>query len=367
MSWWFQLVALASATDRTDVTETDGTSEILGGFAVGDLPAPIINGDPAEADLWPMTGGLLISADVGFSGAEISSKLLMCTSTLIAPDVVLTAAHCVDLDALLETSGYGEMITLSNVEFGWSNEPDLSAFTALSFVDVEWPTGTRTGVDAVAHPDFSLTGLQIGLAENFDVALVFLDEPVLDVAHAWLPTAEEAEQILPGAPVEIVGWGQQTSDTTPPAGTVGKKFFASSVVGEVSDYEIQIGDSPDDGRKCHGDSGGPTYFEVDSDAGPDRWRVIGVTSHAFDFSDCESEGGVDTRVDYYLEWIEEEMTSRCEAGTRSWCEQPGIPKQRTAVAGNALTDDEKGGCSTAPAVPGALVSALALLLVRRRR
>ena len=104
--------------------------------------------------------------------------------------------------------------------------------------------------------------------------------------------SEEAEQIVSGAPVQIVGWGQQTSDAQPPAGTVGVKFIADSVIGEIAPYELQIGDSPDDGRKCHGDSGGPTYFEVEGGEDPDPWRVIGVTSHSFDFTDCASRGGV---------------------------------------------------------------------------
>ena len=38
----------------------------------------------------------------------------------------------------------------------------------------------------------------------------------------------------------------------------------------------------------------------------DGYRVIGVTSHAYDESDCNETGGVDTRSDYFLDWIEAE-------------------------------------------------------------
>ena len=33
---------------------------------------------------------------------------------------------------------------------------------------------------------------------------------------------------------------------------------------------------------------------------------------------------MDTRVDPYLDWIEQEMIDRCEDGTRVWCEIEGI-------------------------------------------
>lgn len=355
-------IGSAGGSERED-------DRLLAGGLAPTVAAPILNGREATVEEFPMTGGLVISAEVGFVGASggITSKLLMCTSTLIAPDVVLTAGHCVDVDALLETSGYGDQITLSNVVFGWTPEPDLSAYSALTLVDPGWPAGTSSGADAVAHEDFSLASLRIGLYENNDIALVFLDEPVLDTPFAWLPTEEEADQIQPGEPVQIVGWGQQTSDQQPPPGTVGVKHIADSVIGEVAKYEIQIGDSPDDGRKCHGDSGGPTYFAVEGGEDPDPMRVIGVTSHSYDFTDCASQGGVDTRVDFYLEWIEEQMVSRCDDGTRAWCDQPGIPKQKVASTAGILTDDEKGGCNSAGRGPTGLAMLCALLAVRKRR
>ena len=52
-------------------------------------------------------------------------------------------------------------------------------------------------------------------------------------------------------------------------------------------------------------------------------RVIGITSHAYDQSDC-AKGGVDTRVDSWLSWIDEQMSAACADGTRVWCEVDGI-------------------------------------------
>ena len=73
-----------------------------------------------------------------------------------------------------------------------------------------------------------------------------------------------------------------------------------------------------------------------------RKPCIGVTSHAYDETDCFETGGVDTRVDYYLEWIENEMTSRCTAETRAWCDTPGIV---TPEYYESLEEDSKLACS----------------------
>lgn len=49
---------------------------------------------------------------------------------------------------------------------------------------------------------------------------------------------------------------------------------------------------------CQGDSGGPlVVFEED------RWQIVGITSWGFGCGD----GGVYTRVGYYLDWIIENL------------------------------------------------------------
>ena len=76
----------------------------------------------------------------------------------------------------------------------------------------------------------------------------------------------------------VVGWGQQTSDQNPPAGTVGYKMHGTSHISETADYEFKVGEVESDVRKCHGDSGGPSFMEVETDSS-ENWRIVGVTSH----------------------------------------------------------------------------------------
>jgi MYXO-CTERM domain-containing protein len=334
---------------------------LLGGAAQAD--GDIINGEAPSADHHPEAGGMLAGAVIDFGGSTFDLKMLMCSSTLIAPDVVLLAAHCVDFEYYEQMAG----MQFDNVDIAFSRTADLSGYAGMPGTD--WPADSVFAWDVAAHPEFSMQAIQMGLAENFDIALMFLDEAVLDVAPALLPTEAEATALVEGAVVEIVGWGQQTSDQTPPAGTVGIKMAGTSVVGDIAAHEFQVGVAEDDVRKCHGDSGGPSYLDVGGTG--NSKRLVGVTSHAYDQTDCRETGGVDTRVDYYLEWIDAEMRSRCEDGTRVWCETEGIVPSDFSPEGFVFeeTEDEVEGCSCSTAPPPmSLVWAFGLLgLVSRRR
>lgn len=331
------------------------------GWALND----IINGENATIDDYPMTGGMLAGSVIEAGGTQYDVKMMMCSSTLIAPDVVLLAAHCIDFEALEEQYG----VQLDDVDVAFSRQADLTAFDGSP---AEWPYDVAFAWEAVMHPGFNLQTLGGGLSENDDIGLLFLEEPILDVPHAFLPTPGEVGQIQEGNLVDVVGWGQQTSDQVPPAGSVQLKMQGQSYIAELAAYELQIGLDREDVRKCHGDSGGPSFMRVSGDWS-DPMRLIGVTSHAYDQTDCNETGGVDTRVDYYLDWIDDEMRARCEDGSRSWCEIEGIV---TPSASAALEDTEVSiedvkitGCACSQGSPQAglpwIMALLGLLAVRR--
>ena len=261
-----------------------------------------------------------MDATLNFGGAGgYDMRMFVCSSTLIAPDVVLLAAHCIDPAAM--TYGMGDM---ENVDIRWSRQSDLSDHDGSAIVD--WPSDVVRAWDWVMHPDWDMMSLETGLSENRDIALVFLEEAVLDTPHAYLIASEETDQIVEGSEVDVVGWGQQVATSmweSPPAGSYGFKQQGVSFINEINEFEFQVGAEEDDVRKCHGDSGGPSFMHVESES-VESMRLIGVTSHAYDASDCDSKGGVDTRLDYYLSWIDLEMSERCEDGSRAWCDVTGI-------------------------------------------
>src|SRR5436190_2473819 len=183
----------------------------------------IINGDDAGLSDYPMTGALLMKATFKYKEHTLPFSSLVCSSTLIAPDVVLLAAHCVD--DLSFTGGYG---TLEDVVFGWTRQADLADWDGYHD-DPDWPVDAVAVRATVAHEDFSLLQLETGLHENHDIALVFLDQAV-DTPVAYLPSAKEAVQIEEGLTVEIVGWGQQTA--TPAWKPLPDGTFAVKQMGE---------------------------------------------------------------------------------------------------------------------------------------
>ncbi len=363
------LLALSLPASATELADADLLDD------EGQLDSQeIINGEEATADDYPMTGGVIFDGTIDMgSWGSAEMRAFMCSSTLIAPDTVLLAAHCIDDVAL--TYGLGEV---TDKTYYWTRQADLSDHDGSSIADL--PADAVASVGFVAHEDFDLYSMSVGIADNADIALIFLEEAVTDVPFAYLPqNTDEDDQLVEDAEVTVVGWGQQTATsgwTAPPAGTYLYKMMGESYVGELGEAEFQVGVEEDDVRKCHGDSGGPSFQLVDTDLVEDM-RLVGVTSHAYDSTDCNSKGGVDTRVSAYLDWIDAQMVSACEDGTRVWCEQEGIPvvdagadEDENSDLGILEGDDGAKACGcAAPSVPASawlLLGSLGLLVRRRR-
>jgi hypothetical protein len=188
----------------------------------------------------------------------------LCSGTLIAPTVVLTAGHCFSLDPVAAVIA----ILPDGVD-----EVDIDA--------ASWEV----------HPDFDMNRVAVA-----DVAAVILDRRVTDVAPLGLVAAAPR----PKSRAAIVGFGD--------AGTTG---FGVKRVGQVRltrcpravrTVGIQRGQL--DGslcwrprRKgqdtCHGDSGGPLLVDG---------LVGGVTSGGF--PDCPGRLSWDTSVAAVRDWID---------------------------------------------------------------
>lgn len=160
--------------------------------------------------------------------ALLEAGQLLCTGTLIAPRVVLTAGHCI--------GGVDEVL------FG---------------ATVAAPDDRRGVLLARAHPAFDLAAL------DNDVGVVLLDAP----APGGVDPHPFGAADLDGGQLRLVGFGR----TGPVDESAPRKREGTAAVDLVEATTVRI--TPDPAQACDGDSGGPALF--DTGAGE---LVIGVAS-----------------------------------------------------------------------------------------
>lgn len=200
---------------------------------------PIVGGTPANQ---PAVVALLRRS----VSCQPDTTPLECTGTLVAPRVVITAAHCVG-DA---------PVNALEVFFG----PDITG------------PGTRIAVSGGrAHPDYD------PVTHANDVAALILarDAPV-----APIPLASAVPD-LTNMPVLLVGYGITAGSAT----DVGLARAGTARVMEVTAAELRM--VPDPAMSCRGDSGGPVLS---------GGQIVGVTSYG---DPACTQLGVAMRVDAY--------------------------------------------------------------------
>lgn len=166
-----------------------------------------------------------------------------CSGTLIAPNLVLTALHCV---AAIDT-------TTNDV----GDDFDPHSITVSLGADHSVFEGSGDAVGAQVFHDDTTT-----LAQH-DVAVILLDRE-LDAPTA----AIRWDPLDTGATVTAVGYGVDESGQP----TSEREQVDSSVVGIGPTFGDLVGAVPDDelvtdGGICHGDSGGPLLDELGQVAG----------------------------------------------------------------------------------------------------
>ena len=257
---------LAEMTQKNLPDDTGPSTRIVGGQ----------NADPEE---WPFTVAL------HFAGLDPQFSQF-CGGSLIRPDVVLTAAHCVYYSNSQNVNVYAGTNSLSN-----SNGTGVSVSVREIRIHEQYDPGTI----------------------NNDVAILYLDQE-LEFPLVKTATPDIMAAFFEDQPLKVAGWGNmdpfgfstpdllQSVDVSyidnATCDAAYTELFGSP--GSVTDKMMCAG-TPEGGKdSCHGDSGGPLIVEMDGEQ-----YQTGVVS--WGNPTCAQTGfyGVYARVAEFDQWIQD--------------------------------------------------------------
>ncbi|KAM5248678.1 chymotrypsin-like elastase family member 3B [Ctenodactylus gundi] len=241
----------------------------------------VVNGEDAEPYSWPWQVSLQYEKDGAFYHT--------CGGSLIAPDWVLTAAHCISNSRTYQ-------VVLGEYDRGVEEGP-------------EQVIPVNAG-DLFVHKGWN----SICVACGNDIALVKLSRSAQLGDTVQLASLPPAGEILPnGAPCYISGWGRLYTN-----GPLPDKLQEALL--PVVDYahcsrldwwgftvkQTMVCAGGDAQSGCNGDSGGP----LNCPAGDGSWEVHGVTSFVSSLGcNTRKKPTVFTRVSAFINWIEETIAN----------------------------------------------------------
>jgi V8-like Glu-specific endopeptidase len=261
-------------------------------------PVSIIGGIQTTTAQYPSVVGLVIG------GSNL------CTGTLITPEWVLTAAHCVD-PAVLKLGSQDEVTSSVEVHFD-----------TVDVINDPNPTRMVRAIATFKDPMFDQAHLG-----SHDIGMIQLATPVVDIMPS--PINLSANMAPVGTTVTIVGYGSTEQGAL---GTVGVEFelknrtsVSCESLGIGSDTNLLCFSQTDNKGTCQGDSGGPSFASIDG-----KSVLVAVTS--FGDQQCASYGA-NTRVDIEQQFMVQHVPELIGCLTDSDC-----PMYRTCFSHRCIAE-----------------------------
>jgi hypothetical protein len=212
-------------------------------------------------------------------------RVSACTATLIAPNLLLTARHCV-------ASSEREEIVCGRAAFGPTVAGGSVAVTNSAILDSSSIFHRGAAVRVPSEGDDTC---------GFDVALIILDD-VIPALEALPAVPRIDRNVVQGESYVAVGYGQDENGQQTPGRMLRSGLTVRCDVGNCPNFGVTATEFVGETGVCSGDSGGPA-LDVDG-------KVIGVVSRGAD--PCEQP--VYSSVASWSDWIVETALDAAAAG-----------------------------------------------------
>lgn len=251
------------------------------------ITSRIIGGSNAPS-AYPWMVSLQSKAVYEFSGNVPTRNAHFCGGVLIAPEWILTAAHCIsaerveDIKFVIGDYSFTDNVTPEVLDGEWmlrhhqyskNNLSNDIAIVKLASASANTPISIKSSAD-------------FNLLTNSDVLRVM----------GWGLTQEGNGDSIPNV-LQQVDVNFQTDATC-------RSIYGNSGITDYWDQALCAGVSQGGKDSCQGDSGGPLVHRNNSD----EWELIGLVSWGWE---CGTSGfyGVYAEVPYFDNWIDERQSS----------------------------------------------------------
>lgn len=251
-----------------------------------------------RTDTFPILGGTPEERLEAVASVRIAHRDSLCSGVLVAPDAIVTAAHCI----------LGVEASEVEVRFGSTSTPSDAAIAPSAIVPYPGATGSAEEV-------------QEG---GVDLALLLLGNPV-GVAPIGLGRGGAPPE---GTALTIAGFGQSSE------GTSGTRMTAETSLTRLCSRLLVFGD--ESANACTGDSGGAVLSHQE---------LVGIISHGR--SGCTGPTFA-TRLDIHLGWVDAVLGAGGPADCPDGCMTPVadcslLPPSTSGDGGGAVPEAPTGG------------------------